>query len=89
MSKKSIILRDIKRRKICEHYASIREELKKKKDWEGLRKLPRNASPVRLHNRCSISGRGRGYLRDFGVSRIEFRSLASQGLLPGVIKASW
>jgi len=70
-------------------YAEKRKALKEAGDWEGLAKLPRNSSPVRLHNRCSITGRPKGYMRKFGVSRIQFREMASHGLIPGVRKASW
>ncbi|GDY19868.1 30S ribosomal protein S14 [Verrucomicrobiota bacterium] len=70
-------------------FAAVRAELKAKRDYAGLSKLPRNASPTRLVNRCSLSGRRRGFLRKFGVSRLTFRELALNGLIPGVIKASW
>jgi len=73
MAKKSWIARERKRRKTVEKYAEKRAELKAKGDWEGLQKLPRDASPVRLNNRCRLTGRTRGYLRDFGLSRIAFR----------------
>jgi small subunit ribosomal protein S14 len=70
-------------------YAALRAELKAKKDYAGLSKLPRNASPTRVVNRCSISGRRHGYLRKFGCSRLTFREAALSGLIPGVTKASW
>jgi len=70
-------------------YAAIRKELKEKGDYEALAKLPRDASPVRLKNRCSITGRSHGYMRPFGVSRIVFREMAHRGLLPGVRKSAW
>ena len=70
-------------------YATIRKELKEKGDFAGLQKLPRNSSPSRLHNRCSVSGRPRGFMRKFGISRIAFRELALEGKIPGVTKASW
>ncbi|AEU09295.1 30S ribosomal protein S14 [Blattabacterium sp. (Cryptocercus punctulatus) str. Cpu] len=89
MAKESVKARQIKREKIVLKYAKKRESLKKSKSYELLQKLPRNASPVRLRNRCSISGRSRGYMRLFGISRIVFRSMVSQGLIPGVKKASW
>ena len=73
MAKKSWMARERKRRRMVEKYAAKRKRLKEEGDWEGLQKLPRNASPVRLNNRCPITGRSRGYLRDFGVSRIVFR----------------
>jgi len=75
--------------KLVAKYAAKRAELKKACDYEALQALPRNASPVRLHNRCKISGRPKGYMRQFGISRINFREMASAGLIPGVKKASW
>ena len=81
--------RQAKRMKLVAKYAKKREELKKAGDYEALQALPRNASPVRLHNRCKISGRPKGYMRQFGISRIDFREMASAGLIPGVKKASW
>ncbi|WP_185861949.1 30S ribosomal protein S14 [Blattabacterium cuenoti] len=89
MAKESVKARQKKREKIVLKYANKRKILKKSGDYELLQKLPRDASPVRLRNRCSITGRCRGYMRKFGVSRIIFRSLVSQGLIPGVKKASW
>lgn len=89
MAKVSVVIRQKKREAKVLKYAAKRKELKAKKDYAGLDKLPRDASPVRLHNRCFITGRGRGYIRKFGVSRIKFRELASQGHIPGVRKASW
>jgi small subunit ribosomal protein S14 len=70
-------------------YAAKRAELKAKGDYEGLDKLPKNASPIRLHNRCKLSGRPRGYMRKFGISRVLFRELALMGKIPGVTKSSW
>ncbi len=70
-------------------YAEKRAKLKEAGDWVGLDKLPRNASPVRLHNRCKLTGRPRGYMRRFGISRVTFREMASDGKIPGVTKASW
>jgi len=81
--------REVKRAKMCAKYAEKRKALKEAGDWQGLQKLPKNSSPVRLHNRCSITGRPKGYMRIFGVSRIQFREMASHGLIPGVRKASW
>ena len=81
--------REVKRAKMVAKYAAKRDELKKAGDYAALDKLPKNASPVRLHNRCSITGRPKGYMRDFGLSRIQFREMASAGLIPGVKKASW
>ncbi|WP_185850187.1 30S ribosomal protein S14 [Blattabacterium cuenoti] len=89
MAKESVKARQKKREKIVMKYASKRKKIKKSKNYELLQKLPRDASPVRLRNRCSITGRSRGYMRKFGISRIVFRNLASQGLIPGVKKASW
>ena len=76
--------RQAKRLKMVAKYAEKRAALKAAGDYEALQKLPRNASPVRLHNRCKISGRPKGYMRQFGISRINFREMASQGLIPGV-----
>ncbi len=81
--------REKKRRELVEKYAEKRRQLKEAGDWIGLQKLPRNASPVRLRNRCPLTGRARGYLRQFGVSRIVFREMALEGKIPGVRKASW
>jgi small subunit ribosomal protein S14 len=81
--------RQAKRVKMVAKFAALRKELKEKGDYEALQALPRNSSPTRLHNRCSLSGRPRGYLRKFGVSRIAFRDLALEGKIPGVTKASW
>lgn len=89
MAKTSQLARAVKRAKLVKKYAAKRADLKASGDWEGLQKLPRNASPVRLKNRCEISGRSRGYMRAFGVSRIVFRELARAGKIPGVKKASW
>ncbi len=89
MAKESIKARERKRAKLVARYAKKRAELKAKGDWEGLQKLPKNASPVRLHNRCQLTGRPKGYMRQFGVSRINFREMANNGLIPGVTKASW
>ncbi len=81
--------REIKRAKLCAKYAEKRKALKAIGDYAALDKLPKNSSPVRLHNRCSITGRPKGYMRTFGISRIQFREMASKGLIPGVRKASW
>jgi small subunit ribosomal protein S14 len=89
MAKESMKARERKRQELVAKYAAKREQLKKEGKWEELQKLPRNSSKVRLHNRCAISGRPKGYMRYFGISRIEFRRMASMGLLPGVKKASW
>lgn len=89
MAKKSMIARDLKRQKMIEKYAAKRAELKAAGDQEGLQLIPRNASPTRWKNRDHLSGRPRGYMRRFGLSRIAFREHASKGEIPGVTKASW
>ena len=89
MAKKSILARDAKRHKMHEKYAAKRAELKAAGDYEGLAQLPRNASPTRRKNRCFETGRSRGYMRQFGLSRIAFREHASRGEIPGVTKSSW
>ncbi|NLK62693.1 MAG: 30S ribosomal protein S14 [Fusobacteria bacterium] len=95
MAKKSMIERELKREKLVLKYAKKREELKEKVnqgDLEAmleLSKLPRNSSPTRLRNRCQLNGRPRGYMRDFGISRVVFRKLAGEGKIPGVTKSSW
>jgi small subunit ribosomal protein S14 len=89
MAKESIKARELKRQKLVEKFAKKRAKLKAEGDYVGLQKLPRNSSSVRLHNRCKLSGRPKGYMRQFGISRIDFRELASNGLIPGVKKASW
>jgi small subunit ribosomal protein S14 len=89
MAKESIKARDVKKQRIVAKYAAKRAELKAAGDYAALSRLPRNASPVRLHNRCKITGRPRAYIRQFGVSRLVFRELALFGKIPGVTKASW
>ncbi len=89
MSKVSWIERDKRKRETVKKYAALRAELKAKKDYAGLTKLPKDASPVRLTNRCRVTGRRHGHLRKFGVSRLQFREMALNGLIPGVTKASW
>lgn len=89
MARKSNVARDAKRQRMYERYAAKRAELKQLGDLEGLHRLPRNSSPTRLKNRCLETGRPRGYLRTFGLSRIAFREHASKGEIPGVTKASW
>lgn len=89
MAKKSWIAREKKRRRLVAQYAERRRKLKEEGDWVGLQKLPRDSSPVRLNNRCPLTGRTRGFMRDFGVSRIVFREMALEGKIPGVRKASW
>ncbi|WP_165747988.1 30S ribosomal protein S14 [Cellulophaga sp. Z1A5H] len=89
MAKESMKAREVKREKTVAKYAEKRKALKAAGDYEGLQKLPRNANPIRLHNRCKLTGRPRGYMRTFGVSRVTFREMANEGLIPGVRKASW
>jgi len=89
MAKKSIIARQAKRERLNAKYAAKRAELKESGDYVALDKLPKNASPVRLKNRCKLSGRPKGYMRFFGVNRLEFRELALYGKIPGLTKASW
>ena len=89
MARESIKARERKREKLVARYAEKRKALKEAGDYIGLDKLPRNASPVRLHNRCKMTGRPKGYMRKFGISRVTFREMASQGKIPGVTKASW
>lgn len=89
MAREAVKARERKRQKLVAKYAKKRAELKEKGDYIGLDKLPRNASPVRLHNRCKLTGRPKGYMRRFGISRVTFRELASEGKIPGVTKASW
>jgi small subunit ribosomal protein S14 len=89
MAKESMKAREVKRRKMVDKYAEKRAELKASGDYIALQKLPKNSSAVRLHNRCSLTGRPKGYMRQFGISRINFREMALSGLIPGVKKASW
>ncbi|RMG75561.1 MAG: 30S ribosomal protein S14 [Bacteroidetes bacterium] len=89
MARKSIIARQAKRERMVAKYAEKRRALKEAGDYQSLALLPRNSSPVRLKNRCKMTGRGRGYLRRFGISRIKFREMALQGKIPGVKKTSW
>ncbi|GIO24047.1 30S ribosomal protein S14 [Oceanobacillus sp. J11TS1] len=89
MAKKSKIAKEKKRQKMVEQYAVLRNELKAKGNYEALRKLPRDSSPTRLKNRCETTGRPRGYMRKFNMSRIAFREYAHKGQIPGVKKASW
>ena len=89
MAKESMIAREVKRARLTEKYAAKRAKLKAEGDYVGLSRLPRNSNPNRMHNRCKITGRSRGYMRQFGVSRITFREMALFGLIPGVKKASW
>lgn len=89
MAKESMKAREVKRVKLAEKYATKRAALKADGNYIAMSQLPRNSSPIRQRNRCKITGRPRGYMRQFGISRITFREMASQGLIPGVRKASW
>jgi small subunit ribosomal protein S14 len=89
MAKESMKAREVRRQKLVEKYADKRAKLKAEGDYVGLSRLPRNSNPIRLHNRCKLTGRPKGYMRQFGISRITFREMASQGLIPGIKKASW
>ena len=89
MAKESMKAREVKRANIVAKYADKRKALKEAGDYEALQKLPKNASPIRKHNRCKLTGRPKGYMRQFGISRVTFREMANQGLIPGVTKASW
>ena len=89
MAKESMKAREVKRAKLVQKYAGKRAKLLAEGDYIALQKLPKNASPVRMHNRCSLTGRPKGYIRQFGISRIKFREMALKGLIPGVKKASW
>lgn len=89
MAKESMKAREVKRKALVDKYAEKRAALLAAGDYEGLQRLPKNASPVRLHNRCQLTGRPKGYMRHFGISRINFREMALKGLIPGIKKASW
>ena len=89
MAKESMKARELKRQKLVDKYSEKRAALKAAGDYEGLQKLPKNSSTVRLHNRCKLTGRPKGYMRQFGISRVTFREMANKGLIPGVKKASW
>lgn len=89
MARKSVIARERKRERMVAKYAELRKKLKEEGRWEELDKLPRNSSSVRLHNRCGLTGRPKGYMRKFGICRVKFREMANQGKIPGVTKASW
>ncbi|TVR71449.1 MAG: 30S ribosomal protein S14 [Marinilabiliales bacterium] len=89
MAKESMKAREKRRQKLVDRYAEKRAQLKAEGDYVGLSRLPRNSNPIRLHNRCKLTGRPKGYIRQFGVSRITFREMASKGLIPGIRKASW
>jgi small subunit ribosomal protein S14 len=89
MAKESMKARERKREKMVARYAAKRKKLKEEGDWVGLQKLPANSAAVRLHNRCKLTRRPRGYMRQFGISRVLFRDMALEGKIPGVKKASW
>ncbi|MGQ9619576.1 MAG: 30S ribosomal protein S14 [Bacteroidales bacterium] len=89
MAKESMKAREVKRAKLVQKYAAKRAHMKSDGNYVGLSRLPRNSNPIRLRNRCKITGRPRGYMRQFGLSRITFREMASKGLIPGIRKASW
>ena len=89
MARESIKARERKREKLVARYAEKRKALKEAGDYDALDKLPRNSSKVRLHNRCKLTGRPKGYMRKFGISRVTFREMASEGKIPGITKASW
>ncbi|MCX7875910.1 MAG: 30S ribosomal protein S14 [Melioribacteraceae bacterium] len=89
MARKSLIAREVKRKKLNEKYSQLRKELKEKGDYEALQLLPRNSSITRIKNRCQISGRPKGYYRKFGVSRLVLREMALRGEIPGLKKSSW
>ena len=89
MAKESMKAREVKRAKLNAKYTAKRKALLEAGDYEALQKLPKNSSPVRMHNRCKLTGRPKGYMRQFGISRVMFREMANKGLIPGVRKASW
>jgi len=89
MARKSLIARERKRERMVAKYAEKRAALKAAGDWDALDKLPRNSNPIRLHNRCGLTGRPKGYMRKFGLCRVKFREMALDGKIPGVRKASW
>lgn len=89
MARKALIARENKRRKLVAKYADLRKKLKEEGKWEELDKLPRNSSAVRLHNRCQLTGRPKGYMRKFGINRVTFRKMALEGKIPGLTKSSW
>jgi small subunit ribosomal protein S14 len=89
MARKSVIAREAKRARMVAKYAEKRKALKEAGDYDALDKLPKNASPVRMHNRCKLTGRPKGYMRRFGICRVQFREMALAGKIPGVTKASW
>ncbi len=89
MARKSLIAREVKRAKLVAKYADLRKQLKEEGRWDELDKLPKNSAKVRLHNRCKLTGRPKGYMRRFGINRVTFRKMALEGKIPGITKASW
>ena len=89
MAKKSVIAREKKRQRLVAKYADLRKKLKEEGNYEALDKPPLNSNPVRLHNRCLLTGRPKGYMRKFGICRVKFREMALYGKIPGITKASW
>ncbi|MCO6484701.1 MAG: 30S ribosomal protein S14 [Saprospiraceae bacterium] len=89
MARKSLIAREVKRAKLVQKYAEVRKQLKQEGRWDELDKLPRNSSAKRLHNRCLLTGRPKGYMRKFGLCRVMFRKMANEGKIPGITKSSW
>lgn len=89
MARKSLIAREVKRAKLVKKYADVRKQLKEEGRWDELDKLPRNSSAKRLHNRCQLTGRPKGYMRKFGLCRVMFRLMANDGKIPGITKSSW
>jgi len=89
MAKKSVVARGKKRERMVQKFAQLRKQLKEEGNWDALDKLPRNGSAVRLHNRCELTGRPKGYMRRFGLCRVKFREMALAGKIPGVTKSSW
>lgn len=89
MARKSVIARERKRERLVEKFAKLRAQLKSEEKWDELDKLPKNSAKIRLHNRCKLTGRPKGYMRQFGICRNQFRDLALAGKIPGVTKASW
>jgi len=89
MARKSVIAREVKRARMTAKYADLRKQLKEEGRWDELDKLPRNSNPIRMHNRCRLTGRPKGYMRQFGLCRVKFREMALSGKIPGITKASW
>lgn len=89
MARKSVIARENKREKLAAQYNDLRKQLKAEGRWDELDRLPRNSNPIRQHNRCRLTGRPKGYMRQFGLCRVKFREMALEGKIPGVTKCSW